>query len=89
MDDDKNNLPNGGQPENPFAEWFGIAPLPEGQTVNGIIREMRDEEPGPDPAREGGPGALIVYLRPGEPIPRDEIHRSRLLRLLNRSDGEI
>lgn len=58
-------------PKNPFAEWLGIAPLPEGQTVNGLIREMRDGDEGADLARGGGPGARIVYLRTGEPIPRD------------------
>ena len=56
---------------NPFAAWLGIAPLPAGQTVDGLIREMRDEDTALDPAREGGPGARFVYLRPGEPIPRE------------------
>ncbi|MEF2279289.1 AbrB/MazE/SpoVT family DNA-binding domain-containing protein [Deinococcus sp. YIM 134068] len=57
--------------QNPFAAWLGVAPLPDGQTVAGLIREMRDGEDGPDPAREGGPGARVVHLHFGEPIPRN------------------
>ena len=67
LDDDTVTLRAVTLADDPLQAWFGVAPLPEGQTVNAWIREMRDQEED-EAARPAQSGQRIISLRPGEPI---------------------
>lgn len=54
-------------PAEPLQAWFGIAPLPEDQTVSGWIREMREPE-SEAPASSAQPEQRVLFVRPGDPI---------------------
>ncbi|MHA0035886.1 AbrB/MazE/SpoVT family DNA-binding domain-containing protein [Deinococcus sp. PESE-13] len=49
----------------PARAWLGIAPLPDGQTVDAFMRELR----GKDEHEEPSPSQNIVWLKPGQPLP--------------------
>lgn len=49
----------------PARAWLGIAPLPDGQTVDAFMRELREK----DEHEEASPSQNIVWLRPGQPLP--------------------
>ncbi|WP_420595183.1 AbrB/MazE/SpoVT family DNA-binding domain-containing protein [Deinococcus sp.] len=66
LDDDTVTLRAVTLADDPLQAWFGVAPLPEDQTVNTWIREMRDQED--EAARLAQSGQRIISLRPGEPI---------------------
>ncbi|GGI84193.1 AbrB/MazE/SpoVT family DNA-binding domain-containing protein [Deinococcus wulumuqiensis] len=45
--------------------WLGIAPLPDGQTVEAFMRELRGKEETEEPT----PAQDIVWLKPGQALP--------------------
>lgn len=59
------------EPENPFQAWLGVAPLPEGQTVDGWIKEIRDPEDAEDDINKellAEPQQRVVYWPSGKPL---------------------
>lgn len=67
LDDDNVTVRLASPSTEPLQAWFGIAPLPEGQTVSGWIREMREPEP-ESLASPAQPERRILFVRPGDPI---------------------
>ena len=67
LDDDTVTLRAVTLADDPLQAWFGVAPLPEDQTVNTWIREMRDQEEDATP-HAAAAGQRIIPVRPGEPI---------------------